>query len=305
MKKSNAILIKGFGSIGKRHFEVLRQIYPQAKIDLISSQNIPNAFPSFQEIRVLNNYDYFVLATPTSKHYEELVFLDKEIDGKIIFVEKPLFSRIENFIPSTKNQIYIGYVLRFHPLIQHAKKLVEENGAYFVEVSCGSYLPNWRPNIDYRKVYSARSELGGGVLLDLSHEIDYLQWIFGDFKTIKGINTKISELKIDTDDLATFIITTECNTIINLTLNYFSKIPKRTITIHTKKFSTEIDLVVNTINQIDTNNVSTTKSFIVERNDLFRDMHINTLESNVKILPDIFNGEKTMKTISRMQNENK
>lgn len=299
------ILIKGFGSIGKRHFEVLRQIYPQAKIDLISSQNIPNAFPSFQEIRVLNNYDYFVLATPTSKHYEELVFLDKEIDGKIIFVEKPLFSRIENFIPSTKNQIYIGYVLRFHPLIQHAKKLVEENGAYFVEVSCGSYLPNWRPNIDYRKVYSARLELGGGVLLDLSHEIDYLRWIFGDFKTIKGINTKISELKIDTDDLATFIITTECNTIINLTLNYFSKIPKRTITIHTKKFSTEIDLVANTINQIDTNNVSTTKSFIVEHNDLFRDMHINTLESNVKILPDIFNGEKTMKTISRMQNENK
>lgn len=297
-------LIKGFGSIGKRHYKVLKNLYPQAHIDIISSQNIPHAVRSFQDIKDLNFYDYFVIATPTSEHYSDLLFLDQNLKDKIIFIEKPLFSQRESFFQTYNNQIYIGYVLRFHPLIQQMKKVVGQHHAYFVEVSCGSYLPDWRPNSDYRQIYSARSELGGGVLLDLSHEIDYLQWIFGDFEEIKGINTKISELEINTDDLATFIITTSQKTIINLTLNYFSKIPKRSILIHTSIFSLEIDLLNNSMKQIDTHKNTKETILEIERNDLFKKMHANTLESQEKILPDLNEGVRIMNELSRMKNAN-
>lgn len=295
------ILIKGFGSIGRRHFEVLKQLYPQANIHLVSSKNVPNSFFSLEEIDDLNNYDYFILATPTSEHYKELVFLNSQVKNKIIFVEKPLFSKPESFIPTKSNQIYVGYVLRFHPLIQYAKKIMKKNKIYFVEASCGSYLPSWRPNVDYRQIYSAQSKLGGGVLLDLSHEIDYLQWIFGDFQEIKGINTKVSELEIDSDDLATFIITTN-ETTINLTLNYFSKIPKRTLTIHTNKFSIEIDLIRNILTRIDRKQIAKTKVFHMKQNSLFKKMHKNTLESSRKILPNIYESMQIMQTILRMKN---
>lgn len=298
------ILIKGFGSIGRRHYEVLKDLYPQTHIDIISSKNIPHAFRSFQDINDLNFYDYFVIATPTSEHYSDLLFLDQKVKNKIIFMEKPLFSKKENFFQTCNNQIYIGYVLRFHPLIQQAKKLIKQHHAYFVEVSSESYLPDWRPNSDYRKIYSARSELGGGVLLDLSHEIDYLRWIFGDFEEIRGINTRISELEIDTDDLATFIVTTSQKTIINLTLNYFSKIPKRSILIHTSTFSLEIDLLNNRMKQIDTHKNTKETILEIERNDLFKKMHANTLESQEKILPNLNEGARIMDELSRMKNAN-
>lgn len=296
------ILIKGFGSIGKRHYEVLKGLYPQAQIDIVSSQKLSNAIRSFQEIEDLDIYDYFVVASPTSEHYADLLFLEQRVCNKIIFMEKPLFAKKQNFSQTHSNQIYVGYVLRFHPLIQQLKKLLEQHYVYFVEVVSESYLPDWRPNSDYRQTYSARSELGGGVLLDLSHEADYLQWIFGNFEEIKGINTKISELEIDTDDLATFIITTSKKTIINLTLNYFSKIPKRLITIHVKDFSLEVDLVNNRTRQIDI--YQKTKEIIlqIERNDLFKEMHFNTLEVQEKILPNLKDGIKIMNTLERMKN---
>lgn len=304
VNKPQAILIKGFGSIGQRHYDVLKCEYPNSKIDIITSKDLPRSFSSFQDIPNLDYYDYFILATPTSEHYKELEFLDKKLKNKIIFVEKPLFSSKHIFIPSNNNQIYVGYVLRFHPLIQYIKKIMQKNNAYFVEVSCGSYLPHWRPNVDYRKIYSAKSELGGGVLLDLSHEIDYLQWVFGSFQEIKGVNTKVSELEIDTDDLATFIIKTTKKTIINLTLNYFSKIPKRVLIIHTDKFSIEIDLVSNTLKKINQEQQITKKTFCIERNDLFKKMHKNTLESpKKKILPNIYDGMQIMKIVARMKND--
>lgn len=296
------ILIKGFGSIGKRHYKVLKELYPCAHIDIISSQNIQPVFRTFLEIQNLDFYDYFILATPTSEHYADLLFLDQHVQNKIIFVEKPLFSKAENFIQTKKNKIYIGYVMRFHPLLQYVKKILCNYHAYYVEVSCGSYLPNWRTGVDYRKIYSAKSELGGGVLLDLSHEIDYLQWIFGDFQEIKGINTKISELEINTDDLATFIIQTTKQTLIDLSLNYFSKIPKRLVTIHTANFSLELDLINNTLKRQNIDYTIFEKKIALEENEEFKSMHLNTLESQDKILPCFIEGMQIMNILARMRN---
>lgn len=296
------VLIIGYGSIGKRHAQVIQEYFANSSIDLISSQNLPNAYPSLQSLPNINAYDYYIISSPTSKHYQDLTILDHCLTNKLILVEKPLFAKKETFIPSKKNQIYVGYVLRFHPLLQKLHDILQNTPPYFVEISCGSYLPNWRPNIDYRKNYGASKKLGGGVLLDLSHEIDYATWLFGDFKSINGFNSHISELEIETDDIANYIITTSKGVHISLILNYFSKKTTRIIVVHTQQCTYHLNLVKNELHIYDQNSSQQMEQISLKRNDLFFAMHQNMLQSSTKKLPNINEALKLTQTISRMQN---
>ncbi|EHH0538164.1 hypothetical protein J7D62_001263 [Campylobacter lari] len=298
------ILILGYGSIGKRHVEVLEKNF-QCIIHLISSQkNLKyKTFASICDVQNLELYDYFVIATPTSKHENDVLLLDKLVSNKIIFVEKPLFSREFNFSSKNGNKFFIGYVLRYHPLLLKLKEIIKENPPYFSQIICESYLPTWRPTIDYRKNYSAIKELGGGVLFDLSHEIDYGEWLFGCFKKIVGINKRISELEINSDDIGNFIIQTDRNIHINFLINYFSKRSKREIAVYTKQFTFILDLINNTLETFDNNGYAQKESVVLQRNDLFCAMHKDILKQNEnKILPNLKEAKNTMMTIMRMKN---
>lgn len=274
------MLIVGYGSIGKRHSEVLQQ-YFNAHITLISSQNLPNAYPTFESLPDIAAFDYYIIASPTAKHFQDLKYIDSLCENKIIFVEKPLFESNLYFAPSGKNTIVIGFCLRFHPILWLMRQALEKETPYFVEISCGSYLPLWRENTDYRHTYSAHKKRGGGVLLDLSHELDYTQWLFGDFiyESIKGFNGKISELEISSDDILTFVAHTAQGAIINLTCNYFSKIPRRTIRAHTTNATYECDLIQNIFSTFTKQGVQNTQSISFARNELFAIMHQSVLHS--------------------------
>ena len=96
--------------------------------------------------------------------------------------------------------------MRFNPLIQFIKNKIKNKKIWSINIFCGSYLPNWRKNRDYRFTSSARKRLGGGVILDLSHELDYIQWIFGEISKIEYVKVKIiSNLKITSDDYVNII----------------------------------------------------------------------------------------------------
>lgn len=311
------VLVVGYGSIGKRHVEVL-ETYFNAQITLISHQPLPHAYASLQELPQINAFDYYIIASPTHKHFEHLRMLDTLCENKIIFVEKPLFEQDYHFQASGKNTIFVGFCLRFHPIFWHIKEKLAQEKPYFVQITCGSYLPSWRQGVDYRNIYSAHAKQGGGVLLDLSHELDYAQWLFGDIisHSIKGFNGKISELEISSDDTLSFIAQTKQNVLLNLTCDYFSKNPRRIMYIHTPHSSFECDLISNTL-KIYTKNHCLTQTFHFSRNELFALMHQNILShpsfARKRISQDLLHLKLTdkvlpsldstlMQTLSRIKN---
>src|SRR5574344_427604 len=170
------VLIIGFGSIGQRHYDVLSQLSEVQNIDLVTKQNIENivCYINLEVIKNIEEYDYFVIASETNKHFEQLKFLEENVKNKLIFCEKPLFQS-KKYLEIKNNRVFIGYVLRFHPLLKKLKEFVKKEKILLVNAKCGQYLPSWRPNTDYKNCYSAKKDEGGVVLLDLSLEIVLVQ----------------------------------------------------------------------------------------------------------------------------------
>lgn len=300
------VLLIGFGSIGRRHYDVLSKFSQIESIDLITKQQINNihSFKFLEEVDNINIYDYFVIATQTNKHFEQLKYLEENVENKLIFCEKPLFETKKNLLIK-KNKVFIGYVLRFHPLLKKLKTFLEDETVIKVNVDCGQYLPTWRPNSNYKDCYSAKKEEGGGVLLDLSHEIDYVQWLFGKITEIKSYQVKISDLEIDSDDLTMLIGKTNKNVFVNVSMDYISKITHRRILVDTLNGSYELDFIANKLLTKNKAGLEEKYDFPnLERSYLFEQMHTSILTHNQNIC-DYQNGLEVMDTISRIQEQNR
>ena len=240
------VLIIGYGSIGKRHEEVLLSIDGIEQIDIVTQQTLVNkvTYINLEEVFEITKYDYYIIASQTSSHYEQLRYLESKVSGKLIFCEKPLFKTKEQ-LQIVNNLVYVGYVLRFHPLVKTLRELIKDKKVISVNVNCGQYLPTWRPESDYKDSYSAKKEEGGGVLLDLSHEIDYIQWLFGKIEELQSYQLKVSDLEIDSDDLTMIIGKTKKETIINMSIDYISKITYRKMLVHTFNERFDLDFINN------------------------------------------------------------
>ena len=146
------------------------------------------------------------------------------------------------------NKVFVGYNLRLNPLILFIKNYIKNKNIYSFNINTQSYLPNWRKNVNYSNSYSADKKKGGGVLLDLSHEIDIFLWFFKKITPKYFLNKKISNLNIKSDDYLLLIAKFKKNSYINLTQSYFSRKSIRNIFISGEKFSLEADLNKNSIN---------------------------------------------------------
>lgn len=240
---SNSALVIGYGSIGQRHADILSQMNGISQVTVLSSQsNLAfTTIRSFDEIDQVAP-DYVVVASNTALHYKHLADLEKKLDGKVILMEKPLFDKHYHFVPS-RNSVWIGYVLRFHPLLKLIKEHISGRPLWNIHVFCGSYLPEWRPGRDYRETSSARKGCGGGVLLDLSHELDYVQWLAGRIALDYVYRNKVSSLEIETEDLLTLNGHTRGGTRVQISLNYFTRQPIRQIIIDGESISIQADLI--------------------------------------------------------------
>ncbi len=240
-------LIIGFGSIGRKHADLLHTMDDISQITLLSSQE---GLP-YQTIKSLDdaldiNPDYIVVASPTSNHFAQLEFLEQNLKGKKILVEKPLFDSSAR-LRVANNEIYVAYNLRFHPLVQKVREVIADRKLWTVNAFCGSYLPDWRPGRDYRTTSSAQEALGGGVLRDLSHELDYIQWFVGQIQIDYAISKKVSNLDIDTDDLLLFSGRNDSGAHVLINLNYFTREPIRQIILDGDGVSIRGDLLENTL----------------------------------------------------------
>ena len=175
-----------------------------------------------------------IVSNPTSLHLEYLLkAIDYNIDA---FIEKPVVSsykeikKVADKIKGRKNEIYVGFNLRFHPLVREVSKIIRSNRYGRVlkaDLYVGEYLPSWHPYEDYRVSYAAKKELGGGVLRTLSHEIDLGQYWFGEYHKVFSRISKISSLDIDVDDNTDIIAEMKNGTLLRINMDYLNPVLDR------------------------------------------------------------------------------
>ena len=215
----NRLLIVSHGSIGKLHLRLARELLPNADIRVLRHQecaSIPErANGCFSNLDQAIDFapQVAVIASPATFHMSTAQSLARA--GVHLLVEKPLSASLDGvpqLLETCREQgtvLLTGYNLRFLPSLQRYRDLLNENvigRVLSVRCEIGQYLPSWRPDTDYRQGVSARRELGGGVLFELSHELDYLRWIFGDVEWVKAAISRQSSLEIDVEDSAHLIL---------------------------------------------------------------------------------------------------
>lgn len=213
------VLIVGLGSIGKRHLRLARELLPQAeiavlrhKIDLKIPEGADYVFSNMVAALAFSP-TLAVVANPATFHLSTAMPLAEA--GVHLLIEKPLSVTSEGIkslievCKRTNTVLVIGYNLRFVQSLQKFKTMLDDQiigSVWSVRSETGQYLPSWRLDTDYRQCVSAKSALGGGVLLELSHEIDYLSWIFGEVVWVQAVLTQQSDLEIDVEDTAHLLL---------------------------------------------------------------------------------------------------
>jgi len=237
------VLIVGYGSIGKRHAKIPAEL--NCSVSLVTSQQVKehSVYSTLNGALKSTSFDYVVIANPTHLHHETLLQLIECGYRGVVLVEKPLYARSE-FLPDNQiKKILVAYNLRFHELLLTAKEFLREEKLISFSVQVGQYLPTWRKNTDYRNCYSAKKEQGGGVLRDLSHELDYSLWFCGPCREVTAVGGKYSELEINSDDVYAITMRCEYCPIVTIQLNYLYRTPRREVIIQTQQHTVVIDLI--------------------------------------------------------------
>lgn len=302
---SISALVIGYGSIGKRHAELLNEMSEISHVKILSNQSgLPfETIKSLEEIPGLNP-DYIIISSITALHYEQLAFLEKNLKGKKILVEKPLFDAFKD-LEVKNNQVFVGYTLRCHPLLRLIREKIVNKEIWSANIFCGGYLPEWYTKKDYRKSYSASKKAGGGVLLDISHELDYINWLCGRIEPEFTKNKKISNLEIDSDDFLLLSGYTERDVHVNISLNYFTRKSVRQIIIDGEGISLNADLLRNTIT-IHDDGISSDYSWPnFSKNDMYITQHKELLLNETFWLCNYEEGQETMRLIEKIRSYSK
>jgi len=216
-------LIVGCGSIGRRHAKNLKSLGLQRLAFCDTNAEALQQCRKEVEGELFSNYgealesfkpDLVLVCTPPVCHVEEALLALRA--RAHVFIEKPLShesSGVEILMAEARRHdrsVQIGYNLRFHPGLQILKELIESGKVgrvLWLNVEAGQYLPDWRPWQNYRESYSARKELGGGIILDGSHELDYICWLLGRPTEVSCRAEHLSGLEVDVEDSAWIYLT--------------------------------------------------------------------------------------------------
>ena len=227
-------LIIGCGSIGQRHLRNLKglghNVYGfdsnSEKLDIVRRKYKVKCFDNLSEA-LSRQIDAAFICTPTSTHISIALKVAKR--GINLFIEKPLsntfkgINRLKKLVLEKNLVAMIACNPRFLPSLKLVKELIAKGkigSVISVKAECGFSLPYWHPYEDYRKGYSANKKLGGGVIFDDIHEIDTLYWLFGDVKEIFCYAKKLSNLEINTEDIAEILLIFKSGVVAQIHLDY-------------------------------------------------------------------------------------
>jgi predicted dehydrogenase len=205
--RTNKVLIIGTGSIGARHLKNIKMLLPECELKVLGNRQLVELAPNFQEL-IDFHPDMAIICNPASFHISVAQILAGQ--GVHLFIEKPLsnttdgIEELMSIVDKNQVKIMVGYNLRFSDSLLKFKSLLQSQHlgrALMASAEVGQYLPSWRPEVDYRNTVSAQAVLGGGALLELSHELDYLLWLFGKSTSVSAKLFQVSNLDIDVEDL--------------------------------------------------------------------------------------------------------
>lgn len=241
---SPRVLVIGCGSIGTRHIHNLLRLGVKTVVAYDSRadrrQEVSRRFPVEVVETMPQAWTHHptaaVIAIPTSLHVPAA--LDAAEHGCHVLIEKPLSDRFDDalerllaLIQERQLVTLVGCNLRFHPTLRAVKRLCEERAVGSIvsaRVEAGQYLPDWHPGEDYRTGYSARRDLGGGIILDAIHELDYIRWLLGEVAAVCSLSGKLSRLEIDTEDVAAILLRFANGAIGEVHLDYVQRAYSRT-----------------------------------------------------------------------------
>lgn len=234
-------LVVGCGSIGQRHIRNLIALGYKVcgcEKDLLRARQVKKIYgiETFTDLEeaLTKEYNGVFICTPTNSHITISIEIAKR--GINLFIEKPFSNSLEKIdelltIVNKKHLVVlVGCNTRFLPSFKLTKRLIDENKIgkiLSVKAECGFYLPYWHPYEDYSKEYSANKDLGGGVIFDDIHEIDSLYWLFGEVKEVFCFADKVSNLDIDTEDLAEIFLKFKSGIIAQIHLDYLQRTYRR------------------------------------------------------------------------------
>jgi predicted dehydrogenase len=257
------VLMVGTGSIGRRHMASLRSFVPNVQFDVLRENGRSRDTSELGDVEVVGSLDeglarkphMMVIANPSSMHLRSLL---AAIDAGIPFyAEKPVVSSLDD-LSMLQGRVasgglppnLVGCNLRFLPSLIAFKALIDGGrlgNIVRADFEAGQWLPNWRPSQDYRLGYSANRSQGGGVLLDLIHEVDAALWLLDDFEHVTGYATHASALEIDTDDCAGILMARAGGPITTVRIDYVSRKPVRRYTLVGDRGTATWDLRASTI----------------------------------------------------------
>jgi predicted dehydrogenase len=234
------VLIAGVGSIGCRHLQNLRQLGVR-DIHLYRTHCQPlreaPELPVFTDLKqaLESRPQAVIVSNPTAFHME--IALAAARAGCHLFIEKPLahsWDGVDELVSMVREKrlvAMVGFDLRFDPGLCRIKKLIEQEQIgplIAIHAQVGQYLPDWRTGEDYRDGMSAKIAAGGGVILDLIHELDYTSWLFGPIAQVACFADKLSSLEIETEDAASMLLKFRNGAIGTVSLDYVQRFPSRT-----------------------------------------------------------------------------
>jgi predicted dehydrogenase len=295
------VLFVGLGGIGQRHLRNLRRVLGDA-LDPIAyrvrrdSPTLTDTLEVEPGVDLMEKYavrgfadlspaldespDLVVVSNPSSMHVETARAAVER--GLNVFVEKPLAHSavgVGALVEAAERRGVIGlvgYQLRFHPCLERAHAILCDRllgRVVSVRAQVGEYLPGWHKYEDYRRMYAARAELGGGVILSQIHEFDYLYWFLGMPSRVFTSGGHLSDLQVDVEDVASSIMEIERDGTripVHLHQDYVQRPPARGCEIIGTLGRLVIDLVTTRLDRYDDGQlVETFEPAGFERNDLF------------------------------------
>ena len=233
-------LIAGLGSIGRRHF---RNLIALGEKDIVLLRTRKGTLPDdelagypvetdFNEALKKHRPDAVIVANPTSMHLD--VAIPAAEAGYHILLEKPVSHSLERLdvlqraAEKSGSKILVGFQFRYHPTLNKARELIQSNTLgriLSVHAHWGEYLPQWHPWEDYRQSYAARADLGGGVIVTLTHPLDYLRYLLDEVESLWSFNGHISPLEVDVEDVAEIGLKFVNGAVGGVHVNYFQRPP--------------------------------------------------------------------------------